>query len=324
MTRLDGLQFCQWRHQGTSQRPAAHGRARAVQDVHEGGAIRMIGMQDFEVAHREAVQPHSFVWPKPADSLEVIQLAMVRGVQVVQHYTHGHGGERGVVQPKSLQGPCAKLLFDQVVGVGFGEHPIVELGARHVVPKQSAHVSFTLAVDEPFLGLQASKDAVDPTRVSFGGLEFAGAQVEQGQPHGFRRPMNCSHVVVGFAFEYVVVHHQARGDEFRHAAFDKAFGLFGVLKLVADGHFQAGLDELGQVGVQAVMREACEFHLRGAAVSALGQHDVQHFGGRHGICPEGLVKVPDPEEQHGVRMLDLDPVVLLHQRGLLASHVEGF
>ena len=65
----------------------------------------MVGMQDFEVAHREAVQPHSLVWPKPADALKVIQLAVVRGVQVMQHGTHRHGGERGVVQPKSLQRP---------------------------------------------------------------------------------------------------------------------------------------------------------------------------------------------------------------------------
>ena len=42
--RLDGRQFRQRRHQRTSQCPATHGRARAVEDVHKGGAIRMVGM----------------------------------------------------------------------------------------------------------------------------------------------------------------------------------------------------------------------------------------------------------------------------------------
>ena len=82
----------------------------------------------------------------------MIQLAMVRGIQVVEHHTHGYSGKRGVIQPEALQRSGPKLLLDQVVGMGLCEHPIVEFGACHVVPKQGAYVSFTLAVDEPLLG----------------------------------------------------------------------------------------------------------------------------------------------------------------------------
>ena len=284
----------------------------------------MVGVENLEVSDRESVQPHSFVGTQTPDALNVVELSVMGRLQVVQDRACGDGRQRRVVEPKPLQRARGELAGNLVGGVGFSEHPVVEFGARNVVPKQGPHVPFALSVDEPLFGFKAPKDAVDPPCVSFSGLELSRAEVEQGQSHGFGRPVNGGHEVVGFAFEHVVVHHQARGDQFGDPAFDKALGLFGVFELVAHGHLQARLDEFGQIRVQTVVREPGQLHLGGAAVSALGEHNVQHLGRGHGVRPKRFVKVPDPEEQHGVRMLDLDPVVLLHQRGFLASHVVRF
>ena len=203
--------------------------------------------------------------------------------------------------------------------MGFGEHPIVESCPRHVVPKQRTNVAFTLPIDEPLLGLKASQDAVHPARVTFRDLEFAGAQIQQRQPPGFGGPMDGCDIVIGLAFKHVVVHHQSRSHQFRDASLHQSLGLLGIFKLVAHGHLQSRFDELGQVGVEAVVWESSQFHFRGAAVASFGEDDVQHLGCGHRIGPKRFIKVAHPKQQHGVRMLDLDPVVLLHQRGLFAS-----
>ena len=61
--------------------------------------------------------------------------------------------------------------------------------------------------------------------------------------------MQGGNEVVGFAFQHVVVHDQARRHQFRHSALDEAFGLFGIFELVAHGHFQPALDQLRQIRV---------------------------------------------------------------------------
>ena len=164
---------------------------------------------------------------------------------------------------QTLQRPGRELPFNLVERVGFGEHPIVETGSRDVVSKQRANIAFALPVDEPFFGLKASQDAVHPARVTLGDLKFPRAQIQQRQPHGFGGPMNGRNVVVGLAFKHVVVHHQPGGHQLCDAPLDQSFGLFGVFELVAYGHLQSRLDELGEVGVQAVVWKSSQFHFRG-------------------------------------------------------------
>ena len=120
------------------------------------------------------------------------------------------------------------------------------------------------------------------------------------------------------------MHDQPGRDQFRDASFDQTLGLLGVFKLIAHRHLQSCFDQFGQVGVQAVMWEAGQFHFGGTAIPALGEYDVEHPRRLHGVGPEGFVKVSDSKQQDSVRMLGFDPVVLLHQGRLFLGHGLGF
>ena len=317
-----GVHVGQWCHECSAECPTTHGGARPVQNLHQRGAILVVRVQDFEVAHRESVQPHAVGGPQPGHALDMGRLSVVGQVEVMEHGANRDGGEGRIVQSEALQRSRGKLFGNPLLCVSLGEDPIFQLGPSHVVAKQRPNIGFVPPVDEPLFGFKAFQDAVHPSGVSFCGLKFSRTQVKQRQSDGFGRPMDGGDVVVGLAFQHVVVHHKARGDELRDTALHEALGLFRVFQLVAHGHLQAGFDKLGEVGVQAVVGESGQFDFRGAAVAAFGQHDVQHFGRRHCIRPERFVEIAHTEEQHGVRMLGLDPVVLLHQRGFLACHVE--
>ena len=251
----------QWCDQRPAQGPSAHGGACAVEDVHQASAVGVVRVQDFKIPHREGIEPHALFGTQSANALNVFELTVMCCVQVVKDDTCRDGGVRRIVQPKPLQRTRGELLFDLVECMGFGEHPIVESGPCHVVPKQRTNVAFTLPVDQPLFGLQTSQDAVDPTRVTFRDLEFASAQIKQRQPHGFRGPMDGCDIVVGLAFKHVVVHHQSRSHQFCDASLHQSLGLLGVFELVAHGHLQSRFDELGQVSVEAVVRESGQLHL---------------------------------------------------------------
>ena len=94
-----------------------------------------------------------------------------------------------------------------------------------------------MTVESHSLG-QASVRSIgaSPSAVEFAVLKSAG-------PTGFGRPMNRGRSG-GFAFQ------QGRASPARggisSAAFDKGPWLVWIFELVADGHFQAGLDKLGR------------------------------------------------------------------------------
>ena len=52
-----------------------------------------------------------------------------------------------------------------------------------------------------------------------------------------------------------MVEHGSRSDDLHNFALHQPHSLFGVFGLLADGHLEAGLDELVQIAVQRVIGE---------------------------------------------------------------------
>tara|TARA_B100000925_G_scaffold274267_1_gene239617 strand:- start:1 stop:528 length:528 start_codon:yes stop_codon:yes gene_type:complete len=175
----------------------------------------------------------------------MFQLAVVSGIEIMQNDPCCYRGEWRVIQPKTLQCSRLELMLDKIMSMGLCEHPILQRGSWNVIPEQRSDVSLTFPVDKPLFGFEASKDAVNPSRISFGSLKFTSTQVEQSEPNRFHGPMNGSDVVVGFALENVVMHDQPRRDQFCDATLHKAFGSFWIFQLVANGDFQSRFDKLG-------------------------------------------------------------------------------
>ena len=84
--------------------------------------------------------------------------------------------------------------------------------------------------------------------------------------------------------------------------------------MLADGHFVAGANEAGDVGLRGVVGDAA--HGNGLALLAIARSegDLKLAGGDDRVFVEKLVKIAEAEEKQGLGMLPLDGVVLLHQR----------
>ena len=98
-----------------------------------------------------------------------------------------------------------------------------------------------------------------------------------------------------------------------------------LLNLVADGYTLTGTDKFRQIGVEGMVWETCHAQGRTVFLFALGvarEGDAQDVGGFDGIVLVGLVEVTATEQEHRIRVLLLQVVVLTedrrHDDGLVA------
>ncbi len=98
-------------------------------------------------------------------------------------------------------------------------------------------------------------------------------------------------------------------------AADDLFAGAGLLHLFADGDFEAGADEAGDVNFRRRGRDAAHGHGLARFAVAGGEGDLQFARGDDGVFVEEFVEIAQAEEQQGVRVALLDRMILLHQRG---------
>ena len=108
------------------------------------------------------------------------------------------------------------------------------------------------------------------------------------------------------------------GYQLCNTAFYNAFHEFGVFQLVADGHTHARPYQFGQVGIERMMREACQLGTLATVVS-LGEDYPEDLGSSHGILPKGLIEISNPEKQHCICILRFYCIILRHQRGFFRA-----
>ena len=74
-------------------------------------------------------------------------------------------------------------------------------------------------------------------------------------------------------------------------------------------------DQFCNIAVNSMVRDTGKGDPVVPALRARGEHDIQFACNQLGIAVEGLVKIPDPEEEDGIRVLCLQFLVLAHDRG---------
>ena len=97
--------------------------------------------------------------------------------------------------------------------------------------------------------------------------------------------------------------------------FTMPFGGLWILDLFADRDLVPFPDQFCNIAVNGMVRDAGKGDPVVPALRARGEHDIQFACNESGIAVEGLVKIPDPEEEDGVRVLCLQFLVLAHDRG---------
>ena len=184
-------------------------------------------------------------------------------------------------------------MTEQAVGSRFlGEHPVFHLKGEELARERLLEAGAVAALYEHLLGGKVGEQLIYIVNRPLGSEKLAGADVEQRHASSFLAKVHGGEEVVLLAVEQGVAHHHAGGDELGDAALNELLGELWVLELVADGHALAGSHQLGQVGVEGVVRKPRHLQvLAASAVRASREGDAQDFAGHDGVVAVGLIEV---------------------------------
>ncbi len=204
------------------------------------------------------------------------------------------------------------MLPEVVVAEVVGKCPVFEReGVKLVAEERTELGPIALAVKH-FRRVETLEQLIDIGRVALRRQKFTRRYVEEGNAKfvDTLTKMNGGEVVVAAPVEYVVVERHTRRNQFSNAPFHNAFGHGRVFELVADGYALARPHQLGQVGIQRMVRKTSQLFVRPAVV-ALGERDAQNAAGFNGIFAEGFVEITHPEKQQRTWILGFHLVELL-------------
>ena len=319
----DGLGILERELQPSVHQASAHGRERLVDDIEQALALATHRGDELEVAHGELVEPDISLGLDARQRGDVPQLGVLGDVEVVEDGAGGHNGTFHRVDAEPLERSGLKVLEQPVAGRLEVEHPVVHL------LRQIAHCGRVLevlavgALDEHLLGLEVAQQLVDIVDGPLCCHKLTGADVQECHTQLGLAEVHRGQEVVLLAVEDVAAQHHTRRDQLGDAAFDQLLGQLGILKLVADGHALASPHELGQVGVQGMVRKSGHLGVAAGAVAAPRQCDAQNLAGDDCVLHIGLIEVAAAEQQYRIGMLRLHLEELPHHRryGVVLCHV---
>jgi len=308
------------------EHPASHGRHGEVHEPEKGVLHPSVAdiPDKLQVSDRGGIQDQVVIGLDETDSMDEADGTFPDLPDVAQERARGGNGQRLSFQAEPGQGTHAKMLLEEpgrgnrIERPGFDRAPEKSLGhpgrqdlVERILLARGKN-DFAGRGLEKFVGREPCLP-----RPSLERPDLPGDEIDQGQAPSFapRHHGGDEDILPGLA----VFHFdgRARGQDLDHLAFDHAARRPGVFHLLADGDLEPLAQELGQVGIDGVMGHAAHGDLL-----ARGQGDPQDRGGRDRVLIEHLVKIPQAEEKESVRMLPLDPEVLVHHRsrGILLSH----
>ncbi len=304
------------------QKARTHRTHGAVEHVEEALSFGVERLDKLEVAHGEAVEPYVALLLDAGQRVDMRCVLMARQVEIMQNGPCSYYPMCKALYPEALERGRAELFEQAFVGGFRGEEPLLEVEYKVALRKLAFDAAAEAVANEKLFGRHVGDNFVDIVGAALGAEEFAGAYIKEGHA-----PQRLAHVergkkVVLAAREHVVAEGHAGSDKLDDIALDEFFCQLGIFELFADGHTLARTHELGQIGVERVVREAGKLDILGGTVGTARERDSEDFGRHDGVVGKGLVEVADSKEEHRVGVLCLHLGVLLHQRRLdiLLSH----
>ena len=322
----DRAKFLEGLVQTGFQQTPAHGGLGLVQDVPQRAAslAPIHGLEQFQVAFRDLVEEQGGGKIQGGEGGQMGQIAFLGQLQIGQKRSAAAGQGRLVVQIKRLQGGHGLGAQDLVLGAAS-----VEIGFLRIAGKFGLPLLKPLGQRLGFGQEQLARVHLDQPLPEHGfvfGLDAgpgARGKIHPGQPAALIRvPIQGAQKVVPLGAQIDVLDHRARSQNPRHRPPHQSLGLLGVLDLIAQRHLVALVEELAQVLVDCVVGHAAHGHGVFRAGVAAGQGNLQFTGGDFGVLEKKLEKIAHAEKDQGVRVLALDPQILLHHgRDLDRAHV---
>jgi len=154
---------------------------------------------------------------------------------------------------------------------------------------------------------QAGDDPLKLPFVHLGDPKLAACGLAPREPHPPSFPAEPKEERVRFHLQALAFQDRARGEDPHHPAFEELLTRPWALELVTQGHLIALLQQPLDVGL------AHRHSGHGMSVP-LGKGDIEFPRYDLRVLKEGLVEIAEVEEEDGVGILGLGPMVLLHHR----------
>ena len=273
----DGFQIDQGQRQPPPQHTPSHGGAGLVNHLKQGDPFRIAGAEELQVLDRKAVHPDEVFTGQPPQGADMPKLPVLGFPQIMQHRGCRDDAEGQAFDPKAFESAGLEMAREGFPGIVVLKDPVFEV--KGVVFRSEAFGEFgsVFLGKQHFFGPEVLQPFVYAFGAGFGHEEFAGGDIQKGNPHAAALKMHSRQKIVRFGLQQFVAERYPGGDQLGDPPLYDGLGLFGVFQLVADGHPLPGLDQFGQVGVQGVVRKARQgCHI--APVVALGEHNVEDVG----------------------------------------------
>ena len=198
----------------------------------------------------------------------------------------------------------------------LGEHPVVELEGEVLCAEVALEVWLVAPLVQHLLWREVAQQLLHIVGGALSREEFACRYVEESHSAGGPAEVHGGQEVVFLVVKHVVGHGHPGRHQFGDAPLHELLCELRVFQLVAYCHALAGPYQLGQVGVEGVVRKSGHLCLRPSPcpVAPPGERYAEYARCRHGVFAVGLVEVAAAEEQHCVGMLRLEVEELFHHR----------
>ena len=145
-----------------SKQSGAHGRGGAVDDIYERSGIGIGRMrQEFEIAERELVEPHVFVFFNAAERCDMSRLQMLGHIEIMEYASGCYYAQWQFLYTKPFQTRGGELLAESVVSRLLGEHPVFEFEGEIFIAIEALKIRFGLAQEEHLFRLEIMQEFFD-------------------------------------------------------------------------------------------------------------------------------------------------------------------
>ena len=328
MPLLDSLQVRQRPQQPFAEQARAHRRPGRVQHTEKmrlrAGARKAAARHEIEVHDGGLVEDHVVRRVLHVELSDMPDLPPQFLRNVVKHRAGGADGHLFSIAAEAGQRMHVEVPGQQVVRRRVLEGPILagthEAGGRAGEQAGEARVVLLLLRHDALRGRVTHQVVAQRGQISaLFDPEDAGGEIEQREAKSFPVAADAGEVVVAAGLEDVLLEHGTGRDDPRHFAAHDAAGNGRIFHLIADGDFLPRADELREVEVGGVIRNAA--HRVGLP---LGERDIEDGRRFLGVLEEHFVEVAQAEEEDRVRrQFALDAPVLAHHRCGEVGHKSG-
>ena len=310
------LQVHDGHRQPLTQHTCAHGTGTFVQGLHQRHAIGPgCALEDLQVAQGELVHPHKAGLVNAADGADVLETGVLRLFQVHQQ-SAGAADAQGIrVDGKALEAVHAQLPLEALYGGIVHKSPLVDGGGENV-PQTLLEAFFVAALHHQLPGFHRPHQGGDILQRALRHLELSCGYIQERGAAQILFNGEAAEVVVLLDLQHILPKGDTRRNNLCHTALHQFFSKFGVLQLVAHGHFEASAHQFGEIIFQGVMGETGHGHRAFVSVGLFGLYQAQHPHGRDGIVGIAFIEVSHAVQQQSFGVLCLHLEVMLEHRGI--------